>query len=75
MVEHHLVLKFPVGPNRNAPFQGTPFLYDHDLVLSSLVLVYPYNSQCCRLGEMHCKASNGKSSESKFCARSAHFIS
>ena len=28
------------------------------LVPSSPVLVYPYNSLCSRLGDMHCKASN-----------------
>ena len=48
------MLKFPVGPNRNAPFLDTPFLSDH-MVCETL---QPDNLQCSRVGEMHCKASN-----------------
>ena len=35
-------------------------LYDHTWsVWSSSVFLYPYNSLCSRVGEMHCKASKG----------------
>ena len=29
VVEHHLMLRFPVRPNRNTSFPETPFLHDH----------------------------------------------
>ena len=60
MVERHLMLKCLVGPNRNASFPDTPFcmtIYGH--MWNSPVLVYPCNSLCTHVGEMHWKANNG----------------
>ena len=41
LIECHLMLKFPVGPNRNASFPDTPFLYDHIHIWSCMVLFSP----------------------------------
>ena len=40
-------------------FRHTHFVWPYDLVWSSQVLVYPYNSLCSPVGWMRCKASNG----------------
>ena len=56
MVECHLMLKFPVGPNRNASFPDTPLLSDHIWSHVELFNLTIYNGPC--VGEMYCKANN-----------------
>ena len=52
-----MMLKFPLGSNRNSSFLDTPSLSDHIYMVSCGIL-QPENLQHPRAGEMHCKANN-----------------